>query len=134
MIPLVLAIRLYRKFTLVKRVIQAGIAIHHKIRKPQTRPCPHATASSGCSGYFESEARKGGQLTVLRSILTAMAVCGPAVIGADESLHCRPKASTGLDSMEWCISAQAGGCFNDGKSNCIAVMPQRGGWWPEQCK
>ncbi len=96
---LLLAIRLYRASSLVRAGTRAAVAVHHKIRRPQTRPCPYA-GGTGCSAHFALEARKHG-LRALPAVLAAMAVCGP-----------------GTDSAEWCIGARVGGCFNDGQSWC----------------
>jgi len=139
---LVLAISLYQRSRLVNRAVRLAVAAHHMIRKPVTRPCPHA--AEGCSSHFAAQARTArfGGLAALPSILAAMSLCGPGTYKVqcpgqvDESTHCRPASSAGIDSMEWCIRASTGDCWTSKPSpvscpsDCLGVMgsPSGGGW------
>lgn len=103
---LVALIRVYQKVALINLAVRTAVRVHHKIRKPKTRPCPYARQPGGCSNHFAQQARTVGSVAALSAAMSAMSVCGP-----------------GVDSMEWCIRASG-----------PKMMPQRGGYWPESCK
>ena len=127
----ILAIRAYQRIRFVNRSVRLAVAVHHRLRKPRTRPCPYAPQ---CSASFAERARGArlGGLAVLPSVLAAMSVCGPG-LSVDESTHCRPSSSLGTESFcDKIIRASlmpdpnhyrsscgsVGGWFNDGKSWC----------------
>lgn len=69
------AIRAYQKSRLIRRLTGFGVQVHHAVRHPEVRPCPHAGA---CSQHFAEQARTQGGLVTAQAALAAMAVCGGA--------------------------------------------------------
>jgi hypothetical protein len=98
-----LLIRLYQSSRTVKRLTRLAVAIHHKLARPATRPCPYKTAGS-CSEHFAAMARTQGGLAAGLAALSAMAVCGP---GRLEDGWCDPKPGD-------CIGARIGDdCYDE---------------------
>lgn len=91
MIMLILA-RIYQKVPAVTAAVQLCVLLHHRLRKPVTRPCPFSNSSQAhsCSNHFIRQAKVAGSMAALSGAMTAMSTCGPGAFG-------------GVDRCEWFI-------------------------------
>jgi hypothetical protein len=120
------AIRTYQNHPSVEWAVRMSVRIHHRIFKPELRPCPFATQEAGCSKINLVRANTMG-IMALPAIFSAMAVCGSSGDTTRPEMPGGGCLTSKEDSMQWCIGGN--GIPRDPDCNMITGGHQHGGCW-----